>query len=109
MTVGRTGAVTLTVTTNSPTGYTVGVSARGPALVPPVGNPDRIPVSNLHVRRTGDTTYQSLVDGLPVLLDVRAGPSRPTGDLLSNDYEIDIPVVRPGLYTITLDYIVTTK
>ena len=100
----------MTVTTNSPTGYFVGVSALGPELMPATsGNPDRIPVSNLRVRRTGDTAFASLVDGSAVLLYIQPGPSLPTGDPLSNDYQVDIPFVRPDGYTITLEYVAMTQ
>ena len=73
------------------------------------GNTDTIPVSNLHVRRTGDAAFTPLADGSQVLVQIRSGPSAAGGDPLSNDYQIDIPFVRPDDYTIALDYIAMTQ
>ena len=73
------------------------------------GNTDTIPVSNLHVRRTGDAAFTPLADGSQVLVQIRSGPSEAGGDPLSNDYQIDIPFVRPDDYTIALDYIAMTQ
>ena len=109
-TTGLDGAVTLTVTTNSPTGYFVGVSALGSALTPATpGNPDTIPVSNLHVRRTGDAAFTPLADGSLVLVHISSDPSAAGGDPVSTDYQIDIPHVRPDDYTIILDYVAMTQ
>jgi hypothetical protein len=66
-------------------------------------------VVNLRVRRTGGTTFTPLGDGTLVLVQLRSGPSQPGGDPLSNDYEVDIPFVRPDAYTITLDYIAVAQ
>jgi uncharacterized repeat protein (TIGR01451 family) len=104
------GAITATVTTNSPTGYTVGVTAETAEMVPvAVGNPDRIPVSELLVRRTGDLTFLPLSAVTPVLVQIKPGPSQPGGDPLSTDLQIDVPLVRPDAYTVTLDYIAVTQ
>lgn len=44
---------------------------------------------------------------VPVLVHDQSGPSAPAGDLISNDYAIDVPVVQSGSYRGQLDYIAT--
>jgi uncharacterized repeat protein (TIGR01451 family) len=104
------GAITASVTTNSPTGYTVGVTSTTGDMTPvTVDNPDRIPVSDLRVRRTGDLTFLPLSTDSPVLVQIRPGPSAPGGDPLSTDLQIDVPLVRPDTYTVTLEYVAVTQ
>ena len=43
----------------------------------------------------------------PVLTEQATGPSAPDGDLVENDYQIDIPDVQSGTYSGTLTYIAT--
>ena len=108
--VQRDGAVTMTVTTNSPNGYAVTVQAASAEAAPTMqANPDAIPISALAVRETGRTTFQPLSDTAPVLVHAQAGPSAQGGDVLSNDYQLAIPNVVADQYTATLNYVAATE
>jgi uncharacterized repeat protein (TIGR01451 family) len=108
-TVSQQGAVTMTVTTNSPTGYAVTVQPGGTQLVPDTpGNPDRIPITDLGVRLSGTPTYTALVPGTPVTVYSQDRASSPTGDGISNDYSVHVPFVRSDTYSATLDYVANT-
>jgi len=106
-TVHQLHAVTMTVITNSPSGYDVTVQATSSALTA-LGTTDTIPVSDLLVRESGETAYQPLSGTIPDLIHQQDGPSSPSGDLISNDYEINIPSVLSGTYSTSLTYIATT-
>jgi len=82
------GAVTMTVTTNSPAGYQVTVQPATQDLTSS-GSADTIPFGDLNVRETGQAIFQSLA--VPVLVHDQSGPSDPDGDLISNDYQISVP------------------
>jgi uncharacterized repeat protein (TIGR01451 family) len=108
--VSQDGAVTMTVTTNSPTGYTVAVRAISSALTAAVpGNPDTIPLANLGVRETGTSTFQPLSDAASVFVHSQSGPSATGGDAVSNDYQAVIPFVATDTYSATLEYIAITQ
>jgi uncharacterized repeat protein (TIGR01451 family) len=100
-------AVTMTVVTNSPGGYNVGVQAAAPTLTATGGS--AIPINDLHVRESGTTIYQPLSATAPVTTHSQTTPSAQNGDPLSNDYQADIPFVPSGRYTATLDYIATAQ
>jgi large repetitive protein len=103
-------AVTMTVTTNSPTGYTVSVKATAPQLVATrPGNTNTIPINNLRVRETGTQTYQPLSDQTPVTVHNQNTPSATGGDAISTDYQTHIPFIPSGTYTVTLEYIATAQ
>jgi hypothetical protein len=97
----------MTVVTNSPGGYNVTVQAGAPALTAP-GIGASIPISALKVRESGTSTFQPLSAADPVPVHSQSGPSEQNGDPLSNDYEVDIPFVPSGGYSVTLDYIAAT-
>ncbi|MEV4181328.1 fibronectin type III domain-containing protein [Streptosporangium canum] len=102
--------VTMTVVTNSVDGYTVTARATATELVPvQPGVTAGIPVANLRVREHGTSTFRSLSTTDPVLVYDKPLPSAPGGDGISNDYEVDIPFVPTGRYTMTIDYIATAK
>jgi hypothetical protein len=107
-TVTDVGVVTMTVTTNSPTGYQVTVQAAAGELASTTpGSTDTIPIENLSVRETGTVPFQSLSDVESVLVHSQTGPSEPGGDLLSNDYQVTIPLtIMTGDYVGTLNYVV---
>ncbi|GLZ39295.1 hypothetical protein Acsp05_29190 [Actinokineospora sp. NBRC 105648] len=108
-TVAQSGIVTFTVTTNNLAGYAVTVQSRTPALAPTAsGNTDSIPISALSVRETGTTPYTPLSNTAPVTVHSQSTRSAPTGDNLSNDYQVVIPFVNEDTYTTTLDYVATT-
>ncbi|MFJ6197286.1 beta strand repeat-containing protein [Micromonospora sp. NPDC092111] len=103
-------AVTMTVTTNSPTGYLVSVQALASELTPALsGNPDTIPIGNLLVRETGTDTFQPLSDEFGVTVHRQSGPSAAGGDAISNDYEVLIPNVVADEYSATLEYVAITQ
>ncbi|TDP96424.1 DUF7507 domain-containing protein [Labedaea rhizosphaerae] len=104
-TVELPGAVTMTVTTNSTTGYSVQVRAAGPTLTGPGGS---FPVGLLQVRETGDGAYQPLSPDATVTVHSQPMPSSPGGDAVSNDYQVQVPDVPSGTYTTTLEYIAGT-
>ncbi|GAA3200069.1 fibronectin type III domain-containing protein [Actinocorallia longicatena] len=107
-TVRGDGAVSLTVVTNSPGGYTVSVRAVSPALTAP-GTDQTIPVSRVRVREVGTGVFQPLSTTDPVSTFSKAAPSAESGDALTDDYEVDIPFVPSGRYSGTIDYIATTR
>jgi choice-of-anchor A domain-containing protein/uncharacterized repeat protein (TIGR01451 family) len=111
-TVTGEGVVTMTVTTNSLTGYAVSVQANDAELTPVGGptDPDLfIAIGNLGVRPSGDGEFQPLSVDTPVVVHSQPGPSAPEGDDLSNDYQVTIPLeVVATDYTATLTYVAMT-
>lgn len=103
------GAVTMNVQTNSPGGYTVTVQPAQGTLVGTGGNTETIPIGQLKVRESGKTLFGSLPAAQALTVHSQTGPSSPDGDAVSNDYQMQIPFVRPDQYSVTLDYIVTTQ
>ena len=103
-TVDGIGAVSLTVVTNSPAGYTVTVQAGSPVLVGS-GTGASIPISALKVRESGTTTFQPLSSTVSVPIHQQSTPSAQNGDLLSTDYEVEIPFVPSGRYSTVLNYV----
>ncbi|GAB2863961.1 hypothetical protein GCM10027176_77330 [Actinoallomurus bryophytorum] len=104
----RNGAVTMTVATNSPSGYNVTVQAATPSLTSPQTGA-AIPIANVRVRETGAFIFRSLSATTPVTTHTQTTPSALNGDSLSNDYQVDIPFVPTGRYSGTLDYIATAQ
>jgi uncharacterized repeat protein (TIGR01451 family) len=103
-------ALAMTVTTNSPTGYTVSVRALAPWLAGSApGNTNTIPIGSLHVRETGTLVFQPLSDLTAVTVHSQAGPSSVDGDAISNDYEAVIPFIASDTYSVTLEYIAITQ
>ncbi len=102
------GTVTMNVITNSPTGYTVTVRSSAPALTSPVTGAS-IPISALKVRSPETSGFRPLSATTPIVVHQQPGPSAQIGDSLSNDYEVDIPFVPTGSYSVTLDYIASTS
>jgi large repetitive protein len=109
-TVTAEGATTMTVITNSVAGFGVTVRA-STALLPGAipGNTDTIPVSNLKVRDSGTSTFTALSNTLPFRVHNQTIPTGLDGFAVSNDYQIDIPFVRPDSYSTTLEYIVSAN
>jgi hypothetical protein len=108
-TVTSVAPVTMTVTTNNFTGYSVTV---GPAVVAltgaTVGNTDTIPSSALQVKETAAGTYANLGINAPVTVFTKATASAPTGDPISTTFRITIPFVQPDTYSGAVNYIATT-
>ncbi|MFI6235468.1 putative Ig domain-containing protein [Micromonospora sp. NPDC050784] len=108
--VGQPEAVTMTVTTNSPTGYAVTVRGLAPELVGAnPENPYTIPIENLRVRESGTSVFRELSDVTPVVVHRQPGPSAPGGDAIGNDYEVSIPAVVADEYSTTLEYVAITE
>jgi large repetitive protein len=108
-TVTADGAVTMTVTSNSPGGYQVTVQAGAGTLAgAATGNTDTIPTDQLGVRESGTTTFTPLTTS-PLLIHQQTRASSPAGDAVSNDYQVQIPFVAADSYTTTLDYIASTQ
>jgi hypothetical protein len=109
-TVGVDGAVTMTVTTNSPGGYQVTVQAESPALTAALaGNSATIPINLLQVRETGTMPFLPMSNTSAQVIHQRSSASSPNGDAVSNDYQIVIPFVPPDTYSATVDYIAATQ
>ncbi|MEV5968235.1 putative Ig domain-containing protein [Kribbella sp. NPDC051952] len=109
-TISSDGTVTMTVTTNSTTGYSVSVQATGTALLPATaGNPATIPIDQLGVRESGDADFVPLSSTDPVIVHQQNAASGPAGDAVSNDYQIKIPFVSSDTYSTTLDYIASSQ
>ena len=102
-------AVAMTVSTNNLAGYAVTVQAAGPALVPavPATNPDSIPIGNLGVREGPTGAFTALSNTNPVTVHSQGTRSALGGDALTNDYQVLIPFVNTGTYSVTLNYIAT--
>lgn len=108
-TVTSEGAVTMTVTTNSSSGYLVTVQGRTPALTSAnPGNAASIPITELLVRASGTTPFVPVTLG-PLTVADRHQATPPSGDAVSNDFRVDIPFVPGDTYSGTLDYIVSAQ
>jgi hypothetical protein len=109
-TVTADGAVTFNVETNNVAGYGVTVQSATPTMVPAdaVTNTDVIQISDLTVRETATSTFTPVSDVAVVTVHSQAERSANGGDDLSNDYEMNIPVVNADTYAATLDYVATT-
>ena len=108
-TVTSDGGVSMTVTTNSTTGYFVTVRSQNPTLVGITpGNPESIPIGLLGVRESGPLPFQPVSTTAQVIHN-QSGPSAPGGDAISNDYRMEIPFVPSDTYTTTLEYIASTQ
>ncbi|MFE0037656.1 hypothetical protein [Streptomyces sp. NPDC059013] len=108
--VFREGAVTLRVRTPDRDGYSVSVRAENAAMRPVRGgNPDRIPVDRLAVRKTGTEPFQPLSSSSAVTVHAQSTRSAPRGDDLSTDYRVSIPFVRSDTYRVILTYTATTR
>jgi hypothetical protein len=109
------GAVTMNVETNNSTGYNVTVAPEAAVLRGTGTNPNTIPVSDLSVRETETGTYEALsaaTPAVPVTVHNQATRSAAApGDLLSNDYEFNVPIpnVRTDTYSVILDYVASTN
>jgi hypothetical protein len=105
------GDVSFNVMTNNIGGYKVTVQAAASALAPTaVGNPDSIPIETLQVREAAANpgAFTSISNGGAVSVHSQATRSAAAGDVLSNDFQIQIPFVATDTYTATLNYIATT-
>ncbi len=109
-TVTADGAVTMTVTTNSPGGYTVTVQATTTSLTAGTpGNTGVIPVGNLRVRESGTSAFFPLTNTQALVVHRQGTPSGPGGDAVSNDFQVQIPDVPSDTYSTSLDYIATAQ
>ncbi len=103
------GAVSMRVTTNSPNGYTVTVQPAAATLIEANGGTDTFSVGSLQVRGPALLNFTSLAFGTALTVAGKDGPSDPAGDVITNDYQVTIPFVRPGTYTGTLNYVASTN
>jgi uncharacterized repeat protein (TIGR01451 family) len=102
------GAVTMTVVTNSTSGYLVTVQAATASLsASEPTNPASIPVDQLQVRESGTSTFQAMSADSATVVHQQGAASAPAGDAVSNDFQVQIPFVPPDTYSTTLDYIVS--
>lgn len=75
----------MTVTTDSPAGYTVSVQAGGNGLLPALpGDTDTNPLDDLQVRDSA-AAFQALSAGAPVVVFSRSARSPPGGQPISTD------------------------
>lgn len=102
--------VEMTVETNNLAGYAVTVLSDSATLDPAAStNPDTIPIANLHVREAGSTGFTPLSVVVPVTVggsDTRSADVN--GDVITNEFEVDIPFVNADTYSTTLTYTATT-
>ena len=111
-TVSSDGAVTMTVTTNSPGGYDVTVLAQDAEVAGSLGNDDHddhFPVSLFRVRESGDAAFLSLSATVARRVHRQSTASAPGGDAVSNDFRVVMPNVVPDTYSMTLNYLVTAR
>jgi hypothetical protein len=108
-TVSTTEPIAMTVTTNSLAGYDVTVQSAADTLAPAAaGNTNSIPIANLKVRDT-EGNFTSLSDTTAVTVHSQNTRSSSDGDVLSNDYSVDIPFVNVDTYSVVLDYVATSS
>ncbi|MBT2226560.1 hypothetical protein [Nonomuraea sp. NEAU-A123] len=101
--------VTMTVTTNNFAGYNVTVVPRAANLTPAIsGNSNVIPSTALEVDGPAQGGAYAHLTSNPLVVATKASPSSPGGDIITNNYRITIPFVRPDIYSGTLDYVATT-
>jgi len=102
--------VTMTVTTNNFAGYNVTVVPAAANLIGAIpGNSDVIPANDLEVDGPAQGgAYAHLTYPTPLVVATKASASAAGGDLITNNYRITIPFVRPDTYTGTLNYVATT-
>lgn len=104
------GDVSFTVTTNSIAGYGVTVQSTTASMLPvTAGNTDSIPIGKLSVRETGTTDYTAVSSTVPVTVHAQSGRSAEVGDVISNDFSVQIPFVNSDTYSATLDYLATAQ
>lgn len=110
-TVSSDGTLTMTVATNSSSGYVVAVQAASPSLTgtTPGDTDSTIPIDRLSVRETGTSEFQPLSASTPLVVHRQDEPSSPGGDAISNDFRVQIPFVPSDTYAGTLDYIVSAQ
>jgi uncharacterized repeat protein (TIGR01451 family) len=110
-TVAQEGALTMTITTNSPGGYVVTVLADDSEMVGSPGNDETIPLTMLNVRESSPetTSWLALSDIFPTVVHEQDRASAPGGDAVSNDYRVEFPNVAPDTYSTTLNNLVTAK
>lgn len=109
-TVSSDGTVTMTVTTNSQSGYLVTVQARATSMTGgTAGNTVTIPISALGVRESGTDDFHPLSADTSLIVHQQDVASAPDGDAVSNDYRIHIPYVPSDTYSVALDYIVSAR
>ncbi|MGI3785683.1 MAG: hypothetical protein ACRYG2_33475 [Janthinobacterium lividum] len=107
-TVEQEGAVGMKVTTNSPGGYAVTVDARTGTLVGTRRSSDTFPIGQLSVRGTAPNPFVRM-STTPVTVHTSTGPTSPDGDVIRNDYEVEIPDVASDTYSADLEYVVTAQ
>ncbi|MEV7005357.1 hypothetical protein [Streptosporangium sp. NPDC051022] len=101
--------VTMRVTTNNFAGYSVTVQPQAANLVGAIaGNTDVVPVTLLQVRGPAQVAFTALSSATPLEVARKTAASDPAGDLISNDFQITVPFVRPDTYSGTLNYVATT-
>jgi hypothetical protein len=109
-TVPALSAVTMNVTTNNITGYTVTVQSAAANMAGAAsGNSDVIPIGKLSTRETGTTPYTPLSSSAAVTVHSQATRSAAAGDTVTNDYSINIPFVNSDTYSATLNYVAATQ
>lgn len=108
-TVLVTDAVSMTVSTNNLSGYTVTVVPNAAELTAEsAGNTDTIPFSAVEVENAIGG-FESLDPTTPVTVHTQATPSDEGGDTISHDYQITIPSVDADNYTGTVTYVATAN
>jgi hypothetical protein len=103
-------AVSYRVTTNNTAGYLVSVKPDAATLKPQTaGNPDTIPVSNLEVKPDEGVVWSPLSTADANVVHSKDAPSAAGGDLLQDDYRVNIPNVRSDTYSVMLTYTAATR
>jgi hypothetical protein len=107
-TAETTSAVSLTVTTNNPTGYTVSVQPAAATLTTTEpGVTDTISTADIQVKDSAGA-YANLTPGSPLTVNTKGTASAVGGDAYTHDYQIVVPFVAPATYTGTLNYVAST-
>jgi hypothetical protein len=109
-TATQTGAVSMNVTTNNRTGYSLKVQAASANMAgAATGNTDTIPVSAMSAKDSAAGTYNALSNTSAATLKTTSAKTSNSGDNLSDDYKLDIPFVNADTYSVTLNYTATAN
>jgi hypothetical protein len=109
-TVTQASAETYRVTTNDPLGYTVTVQAQSATLLgATAGNTDAIPLGNVSVRGHGGGGFTPVSSTGAVVVHSATSASAPSGDSLSDDFQVAVPFVNSDAYSVGLVYLVSTN
>lgn len=108
-TLGQSDDVSMLVTTNNATGYSVTVTSATSTLVGSItgAGAESIPIGALKVT-SSPASSASLDSVAPVTVHSQGGRSAAGGDTITNHFSLTIPFVQSDTYSATLNYVAAT-